>query len=275
MSTRGRLEIYIIIDNAYYGSLVTGEIIKGDGPMAMNSKFGWLLSRPLIQAERPTEIIETGCYRIEVKPAQDDETLNEILPWFWELDSLGIVHSPKVEDEVLRHFNESVSFNEQEGRYTVQLPWKQHRPPLPSNLGLCKKRLCALMGCLGRNPEQLVNYDQIIHSQLKKGCIEKVENPYRHTETLHYVPHNPVIKEEGVTTKIRIVYDASARISFDASSLNDCLHVGPSLLSHLSASLMKFRVPQIAMAADIAKAFLQIELSEVDQDSTNRCRKTY
>ena len=183
--TRGPLEIDIIIGNDYYGSLVTGEIIKGDGPMAMNSKFGWLLSGPVIQAEQPKEIIETHCYRIEIKPAQDDGTLNEILPRFWELDSLGIADSPQVEDEVLRHFNESVSFNEQEGRYTVQLPWKQDRPPLPSNLGLCKKRLCALVGLLGRNPEQLVNYDQIIRSQLKEGFIEKVDNPYRHTGTLH------------------------------------------------------------------------------------------
>ena len=132
----------------------------------------------------------------------------------------------------------------------------------------CKKRLCALVGRLGSNPEQLVNYDQIVHSQLKEGFIEKVENPYRHTGTLHYIPHHPVIKEERVTTKIRIVYDAPARISSDAPSLNDCLHVGPSLLPDLSALLMKFRVPQIAMTADIEKAFLQVELSEVDRDAT-------
>ena len=78
--TRGPVEKDIIIYNDYYGSLVTGEIIKGDGSMAMNSKFVWLLSEPVIQAERPTEIIETLCYRIKVIPAQDGETLNEILP---------------------------------------------------------------------------------------------------------------------------------------------------------------------------------------------------
>ena len=235
----------------------------------MNSKSGWLLSGPVIQGEWLTEIIVTHCYRIEVIPAQDDdETLNEILPRFWELHSLGIADSFKVEDEVLRHFNESVSFNEQEGRYTVQLPWKQDRPSLPSNLGLCKKRLRAFVGRLGKNPEQLVNYDQIIHSQLKEGFIEKAENPYRHTGTLHYIPHHPVIKEERVTTKMRIVYDASARISSDAPSLNDCLHAGPSLLLDLSALLLKFRVLQIAMTADIEKAFLQVELGEVDRDAT-------
>ena len=131
------LKIDVSIGNDYYGSLVTGEIIKGDGPMAMNSKFGWLLSGPVIQAERPTEIIETHCYRIDVIPAQDDETLNEILSRFWELHSLEIPDSLKVEDEVLRYFNESVSFNEQEGRYTVQLPWKQDRPPLPQEETAC------------------------------------------------------------------------------------------------------------------------------------------
>ena len=169
---------------------------------------------------------------------------------------------------MLKHFNGSVSFNKQEGRYTVQLPWKQDRPPLPSNLGLYKKILCALVGRLGRNPEQLVNYDQITHSQLKEGFIKKVENPYRHTGTLHEIPHQPVIKEERVTTKIRIVHDVSARISSHAASLNYCLHVGPSLLHQLSALLIKFRVPQIAITADIEKAFLQVKLREVDRDAT-------
>ncbi|XP_068757515.1 uncharacterized protein [Montipora capricornis] len=189
----------------------------------MNSKFGWLLSGPLIQAELPKEIIETHCYRIKVIPAQENETLNEILPRFWELHSLEIVDSLNVEDEVLRHFNESLSFNEQGGRFSVQLPWKQDRPPLPSNLGLCKKRLRALVGRLGRNPEQLVNYDQITHSQFKNGSLK---------------------------------------------SLKDCLHVRPSLPPDLSALLMKFRVPQIAMTAEIEKAFLQVEISEVDRDGT-------
>ena len=105
----------------------------------------------MFQAGRPTETIKTHCYRIEVIPAQNDETLNEILPRFGELHSLEIADSLKVEDEMLGHFNESVSFNEQEERYTVQLPWKQDRPPLPSNLGLCKERQLALVGRLGRN----------------------------------------------------------------------------------------------------------------------------
>jgi len=137
--------------------------------MAMNSKFGWLLSGPVIQAERATEHMETHCCRIEVILTQDNEMLNEILPRFWELHSLGITDSLKVEDEMLRHFNESVSFNEQEGRYTVQLPWKHDRLLLPSNLGLCKKRLRALVGRLEKNParELRSNHPQPVKTRVQ------------------------------------------------------------------------------------------------------------
>lgn len=44
---KGPLEIDTTIGNDYYGSLLRGELIKGDGPMAMNSKVSWLLSGPV------------------------------------------------------------------------------------------------------------------------------------------------------------------------------------------------------------------------------------
>ena len=60
--------------------------------MAVNSKFSWLLSGPVIQAERSTEVIEAHCYRIEVIPAQDDETLDEIHSWSY-IHSGPLTHS--------------------------------------------------------------------------------------------------------------------------------------------------------------------------------------
>ena len=38
-----------------------------------------------------------------------------------------------------------------------------------------------------------------------------------------------MIRKETSTTKVRVVYDASSREGKVGTSLNDCLHVGPSL----------------------------------------------
>ena len=98
--------------------------------------------------------------------------------------------------------------------------------PLPSNYELCESRLNKLLKRLRKEPELLHRYDSIIQEQLALEII--VPAPVNETRTsakLHYLPHHAVVRD---TTKIRIVYDASAKTS--GPSLNDCLHVGPSLI---------------------------------------------
>ena len=82
-----------------------------------------------------------------------------------------------------------------------------------------------------------------------------------------YLPHQPVLQNDHATTKLRIVFDASVSVP-KGHSLNDCLHRGPMYLADLTGILLRFRQPEIIMFADIKKAFLQIELNAVDQDST-------
>ena len=82
------------------------------------------------------------------------------------------------------------------------------------------------------------------------------------------MPHFPVFKSDSATTKMRIVYDASARMSPKSPSLDDCLHTGPNLMQDLTGILLKFRTHKKAFSADIEKAFLQIELNSPDRDAT-------
>ena len=55
----------------------------------------------------------------------------------------------------------------------------------------------------------LEKYDAIIYEQLEEGVVEEVEMPAK--EKGIYIPHKAVIRENAATTKMRIVYDASAR----------------------------------------------------------------
>ena len=65
LSENDTLDVDIIIGNDHYGSLVTGKIIKTGRVIAMESKFGWLLSGPLGSQEGATEV---SCFKINAFP---------------------------------------------------------------------------------------------------------------------------------------------------------------------------------------------------------------
>ena len=73
-----------------------------------------------------------------------------------------------------------------------------------------------------------------------------------------------MIREEKQTTKLRIVYDASAKST--GPSLNDCLYVGPAFGQSIMDILLRFRLQKVALVADIEKAFLMITVDEEDRD---------
>ena len=109
------------------------------------------------------------------------------------------------------------------------------------------------------NPELIQKYDNIITDQREKGIIEKVGSE-SNSLIKHYIPHHAVVNPTKATTKVRVVYDASAKCRSENRSLNECLHRGPILLQNLTGILLRFRLNMIAMVADIEKAFLQIRL---------------
>ena len=78
-------------------------------------------------------------------------------------------------------------------------------------------------------PELLDKCEDIIQDQMKKGVVEKVDENSGDGKK-HYIPHHPVITPTKTTTKIRIVYDASAKTRSENPSLNECLYRGPVII---------------------------------------------
>ena len=95
--------------------------------------------------------------------------------------------------------------------------------------------------------------------------MERVQNAVTDNPT-YYLPHRAVINEERLTTKLRVVFDASSHAE-GCQSLNDCLMTGPNLNPELLSILLKFRKHEVAFMADITKAFLQIYIREQDRDA--------
>ena len=109
-------------------------------------------------------------------------------------------------------------------------------------------------------------YDNVIKEQERSGIIESVERQNVSPGNIHYIPHRDVIREDKETSKLRIVYDASAKANRLGQSLNDCVETGPCLLPKIFDILVRLRANKIAITSDIQSAFLNVRIKEEDRD---------
>lgn len=183
-----------------------------------------------------------------VQDSLNIDRLEKAFHKLWDLDSIGIREVDDVHEEIL----DSISFNGI--RYSVKLLWKAGREKLPTNYANSLSRLRSVGNRLRKEPDVLQEYDLVMKQQLQAGVIADVIDKVSVLETsdrIHYLPHHAVVRKDAVTTKVRIVYDASSKESKNSLSLNDCLCVGLSLNPLLFDILLRFRVRRIELIGDI------------------------
>ena len=256
------LEIDVLIGSDVYWNLVTGRIIRGNsGPTAIHTKVGWVLSGPVDQQDVTVNLSLVSAHTLRIDTYSVETSLDSRLTQFWELESLGIM---KNETSVYEKFVQQIKFDGQ--RYEVKLPWKEHHPPLPDNLNLCHKRLIGLLKRLRQSPQLLSEYNSIVRDQTERGIVEVVsKSTPAISDRTHYLPHHCVVRQDKATSKLRIVYDASARST--GPSLNDCIYTGPKFGQSIFDILTRLRLQRVALTGDIEKAFLMISVDERDRDS--------
>ena len=235
------LEIDVLVGADYLWNFQKDCTVRGKPgePVAVETELGWVLSGPMRQL-RSDEATPT---QVNLVTSVRDERIESEVQKLWDLETLGI---QSLKGGVQEEFSENISF--EEGRYSVKLPWKESHPKLPSNYSTSLRRLKSQVARLEKEPEVLREYASIINDQLETGVIERVVELEK-AEKVHYLPHQAVIRKEATTTKVRIVYDASAKEKKSGTSLNDCLHVGPSLNPLLYDILLRFRENRIVLVA--------------------------
>ena len=98
---------------------------------------------------------------------------------------------------------------------------------------MCSRRLFQLHSRLKKDESLLREYNQTIRQQIDSKIIEECEESQVTEDCSHFLPHHGVIKQDRQTTKLRVIFDGSAKSSNDDLSLNDCLQKGPNLVPHL------------------------------------------
>eukprot|EP00794_Sanderia_malayensis_P006668 gene6668-biopygen5443 len=253
------LQIHAILGVKDYAHIKTGRIIKGDRnePIAEETTLGWTLMGGVQDDDQRTSNRSITNVMVE-KPSSIAEDFKKL----YDVDILGIKDGS---EDVYEEFQDNIT-KLNDGRYSVKLPWKKGQYYLPSNKQLCEIRLKNLIKKLKNDQETFNAYDEVMKNQIRDGIVEFIpEQP--DGKRISYLPHNCVIRKEAETTKLRIVYDASAKQHKYNKSLNDCLHTGPPLQPMLYDILLRFRMYPVAIIGDIEKAFLQIEVDKADRDA--------
>ena len=261
--------IDVLIGSDYYWDVVTGDIIRGNGgPVAIHSRFGWLVSGPLkgVSASVNNVIAELIIEGSPLPSISIDENLDLVhsLKQFWETESIGITEETIV-PQIEHMFPPDAKFDWMAGQYKVGLPWKSCKPVF-TNYDLCVTRLQQLKARLRHNNTLLNQYDEIFKQQMESRIIEPVPESQLNVKPVHFLPHHGVVREDKDTTKLRIVFDGSAQSREHKYSLNDCLERGPNLTPHVFSVLLRFRSYQIGITADIEKAFHQVLVTAEDRD---------
>ncbi|EFO95523.1 hypothetical protein CRE_08970 [Caenorhabditis remanei] len=189
----------------------------------------------------------------------------------WNIQNLG-AKSPELDEtfkkeqrDLMDEFNRNAKYNEK-GEFEVALPLNGNEARLANNYEIAIKRLIHLIVTLKKGTNLLKQYNDIIQEQLAKGIISKVtpqmmEEERKRGQVVYNIPHRGVVKLSSMTTKLRIVYDASSH-KRDQLSLNDCVFPGPSILQSIFGILIRARMYKYLVIADIEKAFHQVQMQE-------------
>lgn len=227
-------------------------------PVLRSSKLGWLIAGP-ISASRASSVTKG----FHCKVANNTDDLESLLKNFWEYEDFPLHIQPKqIITESEKHFNENTTRLES-GRFCVRLPLIDSPDCLGDSYFLARKRFFNLERRLDKNPRIKQMYSDFIKEYRDLGHLmdAEVERP----PNSYFLPHHAVLKENSESTKLRVVFDASARTS-SGYSINDIQMVGPNMQDSLFNILLRFRHYRYVLSGDIEKQYRQITLNETDRN---------
>ena len=210
------LPVHLILGTSEYAQIkteTTPKIGKPGKPIAELTRLGSTIMSPGSESDL------TNMFLTQTSAVDYDALCR--------LDVLALQDQPAGDqDLVYEEFKEQLVRNPEEW-YETGLLWKGNHPPLLDNQHGSLRRLQNLARKLDKQPGMLEKYDAIIQGQLSEGIVERVQSEPQ--GKAFYISHKAVVRETAESTKIRIVYDASARANEKVPSLNDCLETGTTL----------------------------------------------
>ncbi|XP_065078747.1 uncharacterized protein LOC135701754 [Ochlerotatus camptorhynchus] len=219
-----------------------------DLPVLTESVFGWIVSGEVTSSSQGTKYVCNMAV---------SDNLEEIMARFWSCEEVGAVNKYSPEEAHCEEQFQRTVRRESDGRYTVALPKNNEvLVELGESRDIALRRLRAVERRLARDPSLQKQYCDFMAEYLELGHMRRLDDSEEHTVKRCFLPHHPVIKESSTTTKVRVVFDASCKTS-SGISLNDALYAGPIVQQDLRSIVLRSRVRQVMVVADVEKMYRQ------------------
>ena len=254
----GRIDILLGVE-IFVAVLLDGRRSGPPGsPVAFETKLGWVLAG---NTHIPNTENTVVTYHTSVLTGDD------LLRKFWEVEENPTdkpILSPE-EKAAVKHF-EAEHHRTDTGRFVVPLLRRPDAKRLGESRSQAVRRFVHFERSL-HSKGIFPQFKEVIDEYFEKGHAEPVPeaDQEKQPRNVFYLPMHAVTKESSTTTKIRAVFDASAKTSTGVS-LNDTLLVGPTVHSSLVDVLLRFRFYRVALTADVSRMYRAIALMEDDKD---------
>lgn len=271
-------EIDILLGADHYYDLITDGLIRlgRNLPILLNTHFGWVVagsvptnflksnasySNSLFSTHNSVSMLAQTGSESDVDSSTQD--MNAMLARFWEIEEVSYPKEIFLTPEGQQAENLFVSTTKilSNGRFQVNLPLKS--PEAHSKLGdsfySAQKRFFSLERKFGRDPLYFEQYRDFIseYIELKHAKVVPLSQVTNDQKLRYFFPHHAVVREDKSTTKLRVVFDGSARTT-SGLSLNDIMWKGYQVQPNLFDILCRFRTFRYVFTADIEKMFRQI-----------------
>ena len=227
-------------------------------PTAFETCFGWVLAGAVDHGQPRSLVVSNHASVLST---------DDLLRKFWETEELSNGQSPLSAEErfVVTHFQKS-HHRDNTGRFVVPLPRRTDVEPLGESRSLAVRRFVSIERSL-HSKGKFQDLKNVVEEYFELDHAEPVPEADldKPCKDVFYLPMHIVVKESSTTSKIRAVFDASAKSSTGVS-LNDQLLVGPTVYSSLIDVLLRFRHYRIALTTDVSRMYRAILLPTEERD---------
>lgn len=230
-----------------------------NGPVFQETELGWVVAGLI--TDKTTTNVHT--FVAQTINKENSDPLQNQLSKFWNLEEITTTnHHDQDEKRCVEHFENTVKRGD-DGKFVIQLPVTKKVERLGDSRTIAQKRFFALENRLRKDHKLYEGYKEFMNEYLQLGHMEVT--PCNTNTQSYYMPHHAVCRDNSLTTKIRVVFDASCATN-TGLSLNDVLLKGPAIQDELICIVSRFRTHKYVLSADIKQMYRQIWVSEKDKN---------